>query len=60
MTFEFDAILKGCGRPRKGVSESVWCKILDEPCNMPDDTPDCPVWIEYAESVRETKKRSEP
>ena len=50
--FAFDAILKGCGRPSKGVSESVWCKILNEKCNMPDDTPDCPVWIEWAETSR--------
>ena len=58
MMYEFDAILKGCGRPGKGVSESVFCTILKEPCNMPDDTPDCPLWIEAFELKH--KERIQP
>ena len=59
MTLVLDAVSKGCGREQKGVSESVWCKVLDEPCRMPEDTPDCPVWIEYQESALYTEKRSQ-
>ena len=50
MTRELDAILKGCGEYYKGVSMDVHCKHLNERCLMPDDTPDCPVWIEWSEN----------
>jgi len=61
MRHELDAILKGCGRPKKGVSEGVWCLVEDEECLMPDDTPDCPIWIEWQEESRksDTKRKVE-
>jgi len=58
MSQVFDAVLKGCGREQKGVSESVWCKVNDEPCLMPEDTPDCPVWIEWGESQNKHSPRT--
>ena len=55
---ELDAILKGCGKYGSGVSMTVICQVDENTvCEMPDDTPDCPLWIEYQES--QTLSRSE-